>query len=277
MNNQRNKSLKLWRAGAWQSAAAMLLTAAMFAGCARFRDQSDSQGMGGAFLPPMPPSFENGPAVVLLTNIAGFIGKVVLANGGNLDLEPPVSGQLFVGGDKLLFAPEVSGSKKKRARAGGYSFIWDAAENRGYVLSEALQGYAPVSSNRSVSNIISRVVTLSVDNVDGHRCEQQEVTVLSSDGSKAVFDVWRATDLKGVPVQITGIMNGNPFKLSLSKIRLEIPPADVFVPPEAFTRYESAEALLNELLLRQHNIRVPASRETDEDQLMGNPPPRRQQ
>ena len=57
-----------------------------------------------------------------------------------------ISGELMGQGGKLLFTPQATGSRGKHMREAKISFIWDVAEGRGYILSEALQGYAPISS-----------------------------------------------------------------------------------------------------------------------------------
>ena len=56
-------------------------------------------------------------------------------------------------GGKLVFAPGPSNAAGKRSPAGGSAFIWDVTANRGYLLNDPLQAYAPISSNRQFTNV----------------------------------------------------------------------------------------------------------------------------
>jgi hypothetical protein len=78
--------------------------------------------------------------------------------------------------------------------------------------------------------------------------------VTASDGAATFFQVWRATDLKGVPLRIICPSNGMPMTLTLSKVRLETVPADLFVPPNGFSKYDSVEAMMTELAMRGMNL-----------------------
>src|SRR5205814_8437746 len=64
----------------------------------------------------------------------------------------------------------------------------------------------------------------------------QEAIVTSSDGVAAVLQVWRAADLKGFPLQISSAAGPATISLSFSKIRLEVPPSDLFLPPDSLDR-----------------------------------------
>ena len=44
--------------------------------------------------------------------------------------------------------------------------------------------------------------------------------------------------------------------MSFSKIRLEPPTAELFAPPNDFTKYDSAEAMVAELVMRQRNLKL---------------------
>ena len=102
------------------------------------------------------------------------------------------------------------------------------------------------------------------EKVAGHPCQPAEATVAASDGSATVLRLWRATDLKGLPVRITCAANGTPLTLTLSKVRLEALPDDLFLPPNGFTKYDSAKALMNELAARQQNYKRRPTYQTEE-------------
>lgn len=125
---------------------------------------------------PQPPAFLVGPSAVLLTNGAGFSARVEVQAESSLGSERNFSGQLLGRGAKLLYAPESDESADTHRQPGGYSFIWDVGENQGYVLSEALQGYAPVSSDLRVTNVAIQAGNSPAQRVSGHPCESATAT-----------------------------------------------------------------------------------------------------
>ncbi len=229
----------------------LLTLSLLIAGCAH-TSRTELEA-GGAFAP-LPPVFLTGPAGVLLTNVEGFSAHVVMKSDSLDPQQNGTSGELLCRGAKLLFAPDPGKQNKKYSR-GGFSFIWDVATGHGTVLSEALQAYAPVSVNASSTNLITHPAGAASEAAGGHAGEVEEDIVELTDGSRAVFRVVRAADLKRFPVHLSSVSNMPPFTLSFSKIRLVSPPTDLFVPPNGFTKYESAEAMMTELVMRQHNLR----------------------
>ena len=215
------------------------------------RRESPAAVVGQEFLP-RPPVFLTGPAVMLLTNAGGFTARVVMSSvpAGHLR---PVSGQLVARGSQFFFEPELKSGDP--ARAGQFSFIWDATLNKGYILSEALQGYAPIASAVWFTNLFVQSSPATMGKVEGYRIERSTNVVAASDGTLSRFEVSRARDLGGLAVRIASIENAAPFIITLSQIRLELPPEQVFLPPDGFIRYESEEAMMNELVSRQQSLR----------------------
>lgn len=221
---------------------------------------------------PRPPAFLAGPIALLLTNGAGFSARAEVQEESSLDKQSSSSGELLARGTKLLYAPNSAESTDAHHQPGGYSFIWDAAECRGYVLSEALQGYAPISSALPVTNIEFNPSKAGAQRISGHPCEPATATVRSADGATADFEILRAMDLNGLPVRIQAAAKPNPLTLTLSKIRLEAPPADVFSPPEGFTKYPNPDAMADELAARQNNIRRRNRGQMEPPSDLGRPP-----
>ena len=193
-----------------------LLIATLAAGCARPPKLGDRAGGFEAITAPLPPPFLNGPMAALLTNAEGFRAKVVLASGTAPHSAPLAAGELMGRGSKLLFAPVVSKAARKKAPAEDSAFIWDVVENRGWMLNDPMQGYAPITSRQSYTNLISGAILRNAapERIAGHRCQETEVTVTASDGTASAFRVWRAEDLNGLPLRITGIANGAPITLA---------------------------------------------------------------
>jgi hypothetical protein len=232
-------------------------------GCSHSQDKDAREAARtGIYSAPFP-AFLNGPMAVLLTNSGGFSARaMVQTEPAAAPEEGARPGQLFCRGSRLLYVPDPSESTEKGAHSGGFSFIWDTAENRGYVLSEALQGYAPVASNVQATNIVAQANQAAPRKFAGHSCVPEDATVLMSDGSTTVFQVLRATDLKGLPVRVISVTRNAPLTLNLSKIRLEPPPNDLFAPPDSFTRYNSPEVMVDELAIREHNLKHKTREET---------------
>ena len=159
-------------------------------------------------------------------------------------------------GSKLLFAPGPPEKGKKPTRPEDSAFIWDVIENRGWVLNDPLQAYAPISSSRQYTNITFAASAggTASEKISGYNCQPGEVTVTGADGTTTVFRVWRAPELHGLPLRVTYSSTGAPLTLTLSKVRLGAVPSDAFQPPGSFTKYDSSEAIMAEMFLRKHNL-----------------------
>jgi hypothetical protein len=224
-------------------------------GCSHSDDMEDR---GRAFTPVLaarPPAFVSRPMAVLLTNRTGYSAHVDAQTESLAETERSISGQLLCRGSKLFFASELSGDSNHASRPGGFSYIWDVAGNSGYVLSEALQGYAPVGSNARATNVVTGTGQAAPKKIAGYACTSETIAVQMDDGSTANFQVLRAAALGGFPVRITAFTNSVPLTITFSKIKMDAPPADLFSPPEGFSKYPSPEAMSDEIAVRQHNLR----------------------
>src|SRR5262249_4349796 len=147
--------------------------------------------------------------------------------------------------------------------------------HRGFVLSDALQGFAPVSASLQFTNLV-RADAGATEHYDGHACQGQDITVQMSDGLNFAFHALQAADLDGLALQIRAKAGSSPLTLSLSKVRRQKVSAEDFTRFEGFTSYKSPEAMADELAAQEHNLHRPGPTFTmPEDILQG--PPRRQQ
>jgi len=237
-----------WRVG-------ILLAAGVMLGGCMSREKFELRERGlTAITTPQPPGFFTGPASVLLTNAGGYSARLNVQTEGFTEHERTYSGQLLGLGSKLFFVPDSNADSSKKNRYGAFSFIWDVTESRGYALSEALQAYAPISSNTQITNLVLAAGSAAPQKLAGHTCEPAVATVQKADGGISSFELSRATDLNGFPIKISSITNAIQLTLSFSKIRLESPGAAIFSPPDGFTKYTSTEAMADELAARQHNL-----------------------
>jgi hypothetical protein len=192
---------------------------------------------------PQVPVFLSGPASALLTNTEGFSARATVRGDSAFPGSEFVEGELLGRGSKLVFAPGKTEPENKQLRLGAFSYIWDVASGTGFLLSEALQGYAPVASTLRVTNLV----------YESGGSPPREVTAFMNDGSKTVFRVWPGDTRKEFPSRIEA-RGTLPLTVSLAKIRLQSPPADLFVPPDSFSKYPTADALADEIAVRQHNL-----------------------
>jgi hypothetical protein len=168
-----------------------------------------------------------GPAGGLLTNLDGYDGQFTVSFGAPGENQLMATGELHERDGKLCFEPVFKKGKRKDVDAGAFSLIWDTVGKSGYVLSEGLQGFAPVTMVEAGGE--------ESNNAAGLRVE-------------------RANDLNGLATRIESLNAMRPFTLTLSDIKPGLPSPNLFVAPDGFTRYESEGALLGELLARQRTV-----------------------
>jgi hypothetical protein len=216
----------------------LALTVLVGAGCAH-SDRAEGVSSLRPLLTAEPPLFLKGPCALLLTNTESYTAHVVLERGAATD--KALSGQLLVRGFKLFFAAESAASVSKKLKAGEISYIWDVSQGSGFVLSDALQGYAPIISGIKYTN-------LSLVNPTA-------AAVAGSDGSLATFQVWHSSGSTGLPVRIVSASGGPEFILNLTKPQTVATAPGLFDPPAGFTKYDSSESMMSELVVRQQNVR----------------------
>jgi hypothetical protein len=174
-------------------------------------------------------------------------------------LTEPVTGQLLGRGSKLLFAPDLSPSVAKKSRATAVTFVWDVAQNSGYVLNDSLQAYAPWSSSLRFTNINETAGATLPEKINGYLSRERRVTIDSTGAYTSSFSVWRAPELQNFPLRISSATNPALLNINFTKVRLTAVPADEFLVPDSFTKYPSTEAMMTELILRQQNLKRPVT------------------
>ena len=222
----------------------LVLPIVVVCGCSRSSESELREiGFVGNFAAE-PPTFLTGPMGVLLTNGTGYSAHVTVQNESLGAPQGANSGQILCRGSKLLFAPASSEPKKKKGRGGGFAFIWDVAAGRGFVLSGALQAYAPVSSSVNPTNIVR----------ESQNPAPANASVQMSDGTTHNFQC-SPGEIAGVPGRISAIGGQRPLVISLSMVHPQAPAEDVFTPPDDFSKFSSPEAMADELAARQRNLR----------------------
>jgi hypothetical protein len=228
---------------------------AAVAGCAAHRLAHDRRSAAERSISSQPPAFLTGPASALFADSPAFTARVTFETGAK---SGPITGQLFGRGNMLVFA-RTPGPTERRANAGGgFGFIWDISRNGGCILSEGLQAYAQTDGGLQITNVLVQpdpATASDRNSVNGHPCQRLQTSIAASDGTIALFQVWRATDLGRLPIRIVSMSDAASFTLTLSKVRLESLSDDIFQPPNDFKKYANADAMLSELIVRQQNVR----------------------
>ena len=157
---------------------------------------------------------------------------------------------------RMIYQPlSTANVRNGKILRGGMIFIWDGMVQRGYVVSEALQGYAPLTAAGRVALVMAKDETGVAEEANGHACHRVERTAVLSGGFTVKMSEWRADDLRRFPVRIRTESEGETVTVDLTDVRFEIPPVELFAPPGGFTQYGSAGELINELMIRESALK----------------------
>ena len=252
MTDPNNNSFKQWRRGGVLLLAG-LLCGLWTGGCASSTPPSGfARGQVADMLPKLA-LVTTGPLAAVLTNADSFSADFTLTVTAGGGAPTKLSGRLLAGGGKLRLAADFSPSHRRLA-ADDCDVIWDQAAGRGFVDSEALQGYAPLAGGVHFTNVLTQVVNGGPDRMEDHPVDQANVTLLGENDQMFRLLVSRALDLGRLPVRIQSLNGPDLFTLTLSNLQPVRPgPAD-FLPPEGFTKFADAGVLIEELATRQQNV-----------------------
>jgi hypothetical protein len=198
-----------------------------------------------------------GPVTVLLTNADGFQSDFTMTFESEAGHPVTISGWIVAYGGKIRL-DTVPGKKARKSAGGdaGFGAVWDVAANQGFVFSDALQGYAPLSGAVQYTNILTELVSSGADNIEGFAVDKVNAMVLGDDGARTAFQLLRAPARGNLALQVYSPDRPHSFMLQLSKIQPAEPQADLFLPPDGFTKYDGPSALVSELAIRQQGATV---------------------
>jgi hypothetical protein len=253
----------------WRHGLALLLAGSVVAGstCGCVHREFNTGREVELTLPKLT-AWVTGPVAICLTNQSGFEAECLLTLAGAANAPRKLPGRIFAQGDKLRF--DTVADHARSGGAGEFSVIWDGDANRGYVLSEGLQGYAVLVRSIQLSNVLTRTIAGPPDRLEGHPVDHAVVTGLGGDGQSFSLQLTRAEDLGHLPVELRSDGEPGAFDLALTNVRLIQPAAAVFLPPDDFTKYASETALLEELVAREHDVFGGGH---ERDRLPGEPEP----
>ena len=243
MNDNRAKI-----AGFYIGSGACALLGFLMAGCVHHKEFSGAEQRTLA----TPPAFLTGPMALLLTNANSYNAQVVFQTPTAWGSTQALRGDLTCAGSKLAFQPELPPESRKNTQ-GTMVFVWDTVQGSGYALNNALQGYAPYSGNARFTNVVATKQNLSSERIAGRECQEEAAMALANDGSTNLLQVWRAAELRGFPVRISSASVATAGVLTITRIQFGRP-AEFLTSQEGFTKYESPDAMVTELVARQHNF-----------------------
>jgi hypothetical protein len=238
-----------------QSALAFSVVLMLVAGCTSHHHRGPEPSVDDGIAAAEPPGFLIGPASIVLTNANPYSGRASIYLGSNLTAGPgDLSGNLMQQDGVLLYVPTGGEGQQRTGWEGSFRFLWDVSHNRGYVLSEVLQAYAPISGTNQYHAVPSQTAsseTPRTETINGQSCQVHEVSITSSSGEAFGFRTWHSTELDGQLVQVSSLVGPNPFTLRLSDIKQDAMAPELFSPPEDFVRYKTGEAMVREIVHRQ--------------------------
>ena len=227
-----------------------LALALLAGGCASSQSREGQAASVAVRVAPAVLAALSGPDALLLTNVDGLQCRAVFTLAAGYDHSRRVSGRLSAAQGRLCFESDAIGKKL----SGRFGIVWDTRTRQGFVTSEDLQGVAPITATNRYTFIEESPDASPGADQDGHPVKTSLVTLARDDGQMVKFRVWQAADLNALALRIEPLSDAAAPVIALSDIGRTSPPAGIFLPPDDFTKYAGAFSLLDELIIRAHNV-----------------------
>jgi hypothetical protein len=98
---------------------------------------------------------------------------------------------------------------------------------------------------------------LGKEAVNGHPCVKVKAVVTDDKGVKTEATLWKASDLKQFPVKLERTENGSLVTMNFKDVKLAKPDAKVFDPPADATKYDSMQAMMQEVMAKRFGQGTP--------------------
>jgi hypothetical protein len=201
-----------------------------------------------------PPTFLNGEIATLFGS-ANFTARLEVQRG-MAGMQPPTVGELYGRDGSLFFIADEQ--RGKRGLNGGLSVLWYAPNKTAYLLNDPLQGYAPIRHQNT--NALAEATVVGEETLNGERCRKSVLTMDAAGETIPRLIVWRSLEKQDLPIRIQTTNSPQIVTLTLSRIRMQAPPADVVTLPNGFKAYDSTDAMMAELVRRRTNAMDARSR-----------------
>jgi hypothetical protein len=126
----------------------------------------------------------------------------------------------------------------------------------GYQVYPGMQAYVEIAlpdkeAATQPSDFKIEVVELGKETVDGHSCIKNKATVTDKEGTKHESLVWNATDLKNFPIRIEHTEDNTKVVMLFQQVSLTKPAAGLFDPPADATKYDSMQAMMQQVMMKR--------------------------
>jgi hypothetical protein len=225
--------------------------------------------MGG---PPPGPGLSGSTAKLFGQN-SSFSASLEMQAGGDGSEPMSMPGKIFFDEGKSRFEMDISemkgGKMPPQAAAHMKSMGMDKMvmiarpdKKVGYQIYPAMQAYVenPLPAQETAaapSDFKIELTELGKETVDNHACIKNKAVVTDKEGAKHESTIWNATDLKNFPVKIEQTESGTKVTMLFHNVNLSKPDATLFDPPADATKYDSMQAMMQQVMMKRFGGGLP--------------------
>jgi hypothetical protein len=126
----------------------------------------------------------------------------------------------------------------------------------GYQVYPGMQAYVENAlpdqeASGSGNDFKIEVTELGKETIEGHPCIKNKTIVTDKEGTRHESLVWNATDLKKFPIKIEHVEDKTKVTMLFREVSLSKPAADLFDPPSGATKYDSAQSMVQQVMMKR--------------------------
>jgi hypothetical protein len=216
----------------------------------------------------------NGAMAKLFGDNANFSADVSMEmKGGSLTDAVTMPGKLAVGDDKSRFEMDATQIKSARMSESALAqmkamgmdkmvMISRPDTKTSYLIYPTLKAYTATpmpekEAKEKEADFKIETTELGKEAVNGHPCVKVKAVVTDDKGVKTEATLWKASDLKQFPVKLERTENGSLVTMNFKDVKLAKPDAKVFDPPADATKYDSMQAMMQEVMAKRFGQGTP--------------------
>jgi hypothetical protein len=132
------------------------------------------------------------------------------------------------------------------------------------VIYPGLGGYTNMKleetgGSKSEDDYKVELTELDHETVDGHPCVKNKAVVSDKEGNRHESTVWNASDLNKFPVKIEQTDDDTLVTISFRNVKLVKPEATRFDPPSGLKKYDSLQAMMQEVMMKRFSSGTPGA------------------
>lgn len=225
--------------------------------------------MGG---PPPGPGLSGSTAKLFGQN-SSFSASLEMQTGGDGSDPMSMPGKIFFDEGKSRFEMDISNMKggKMPPQAAAHmksmgmdKMVMIARPDKkvGYQIYPGMQAYVenPLPAQETAAaptDFKIELTELGKETLDNHPCIKNKAVVTDKEGAKHESTIWNATDLKNFPVKIEQTENGTKVTMLFHDVSLSKPDATLFDPPTDATKYDSMQAMMQQVMMKRFGGGLP--------------------